>query len=566
MPRIARDLIYDVAPSCQIGVRSAEAKLFILKDPANVINMKESPVLIVGGGPVGLSLALSLARHGVRSTLFETKSEIDPHSRALGILPRTLEIFRTWGIYERFISEGILRTNVDFWVVGQTKPVAKVDLSVFARLSAVPGILILPQNRTEVLLLEAVKAAGLTETLPGHQAVSFQQESDGVSLEVTGPDGAAQTYRGQYLVGCDGSHSTVRESLGWELQGKTYPGRVLLADIRIRDERDQLPWPRLAPARGNVLVAARYQAEHWRILSTLEHNETEQAALESSSIDRRVHQLFGPGSYEHLWSNIFKIHCRTSPHFRQERILLAGDAGHVNSPAGGQGMNSGIQDAHNLAWKLARALAGADAETLLTSYEAERREAVINVDRYTDFLTRFGLLAPGIVQNAIGALFRTSTRMGLISHFAPKIGMLDTAYRHSPLVSGRGALVGHRAPDGDLIAPSGNSLRLLDLAGPQPVLLLFDDGRLPSWDVAGVAQYFVNISDLKIVLLLSNQAPSRPDAYRDGSSNGSLWNSWKVSGGAAALVRPDGYVGWMGPRPFPAELEHGVRTALGSSQ
>jgi 2-polyprenyl-6-methoxyphenol hydroxylase-like FAD-dependent oxidoreductase len=526
--------------------------------------MKESPVLIVGGGPVGLSLALGLARHGVRSTLLETKSEIDPHSRALGILPRTLEIFRTWGIYQRFISEGLLRDKVDFWIVGQTKPVARVDLSVFSRLSAVPGILVLPQNRTEALLLEAVKAAGLTDTLPGHQAMSFAQDKEGVSVEAPGPDGVAETYRGQYLVGCDGAHSSVRESLGWELQGKTYPGRVLLADLRIRDQRDQLPWPRLAPARGRFLVAARYQAEHWRIISTLEPNETEQAALESSAIDRRVNRLFGPGSYEHLWSNVFKIHCRTSPHFRRERILLAGDAGHINSPAGGQGMNSGIQDAHNLAWKLARVLAGGNAETLLASYEMERREAVINVDRYTDFLTRFGLLAPGYVQNAIGALFRTSTQLGLISRFAPRIGMLDTTYGHSPLISGRGALVGRRASDGDVIAPNGDSRRLLDLAGPHPVLLLFDDGRLPSWEVAQIAQTFTSINDLQIVLLLSNKAPGRPDAYRDASPNGSLWKSWNVSGGAAALVRPDGYVGWMSLRPFPAELESGVRTALGS--
>jgi 2-polyprenyl-6-methoxyphenol hydroxylase-like FAD-dependent oxidoreductase len=526
--------------------------------------MKESPVLIVGGGPVGLSLALGLARHGVRSTLFETKSEIDPHSRALGILPRTLEIFRSWEIYERFVSEGILRNEVDFWIVGQPKAVAKIDFSVFARLSAVPGILILPQNRTEFLLRDAVRATGLTETLPGHKAVSFEQDREGVSVEVSRPDGAAETYRGRYLIGCDGAHSTVRESLGWELRGKTYPSRVLLADVRIRDQRDQLPWPRLAPARGSVLVAARYQAEHWRILSTLEENDTEQAALEPAAIGRRVNRLFGPGPYEHLWSSVFKIHCRTSPRFRLGRVLLAGDAGHINSPAGGQGMNSGIQDAHNLAWKLARALAGGDAEALLASYEIERREAVINVDRYTDFLTRFGILAPGFLQHAVGTLFRTSNKLGLISRFAPKIGMLDTVYAHSPLASGTGHMVGRRASDGNLIAPNGDSLRLLDLAGPNPVLLLFDDGRLPSWDVAQIAETFRNINDLKIALVLSNKAPARPNAYRDGSTNGSLWNSWKVTGGAAALVRPDGYVGWMGLRPFPANLERGVRTALGS--
>jgi 2-polyprenyl-6-methoxyphenol hydroxylase-like FAD-dependent oxidoreductase len=523
--------------------------------------MNESPVLIIGGGPVGLALALGLARHGVRSTLFETKPAPDPHSRALGILPRTLEIFRSWGIYERFLSEGTLLTKVDFWIVGQTQPAAEVDLSFFARLSAIPGFLILPQNRTEALLLEATRAAGLTETLLGHKVLTFEQDKNGVSVEVAGPDGVTRNCHGQYLVGCDGAHSLVRNSLGWELQGKTYLSRVLLADIRIRDERDQLPWPRFAPVRGHVLAALRYQPEHWRIISTLQEHETEQAALESS--DHRVNQLFGPGSHERLWSSVFQIHCRTSPHFRRERVLLAGDAGHINSPAGGQGMNSGIQDTHNLAWKLARVLAGADADALLASYEIERRAAVINnVDRYTDFLTRFGLLAPGFVQKAIRALVRAGPRLGLISHFAPKIGMLDTDYRRSPLVSGSGAWIGRRAPDGDLIAPDGNSVRLLDLAGPRPVLLLFDDGSLPSWDVPGVAQFFADISDLKILRFSSCEIPGQPDVYRDGA-NGSLWNLWGGTGGTAALLRPDGHVGWMGRRPFPAELASGVRKALG---
>ena len=141
--------------------------------------------------------------------------------------------------------------------------------------------------------------------------------------------------------------------------------------------------------------------------------------------------------------------------------------------------------------------------------------------------------------------------------------MLDTAYRSSPIVSGNGAWVGRRAPDGDLIAPDDRLLRLLDLAGPGPVLLLFDDGRLPDWDVARVARYFTDIQDLKIVRISSSsKTPNQPDVYRDGP-NGTLWSSWGVTGGAAALLRPVGHVGWMARRPFPVELERGVRKALG---
>jgi 2-polyprenyl-6-methoxyphenol hydroxylase-like FAD-dependent oxidoreductase len=197
----------------------------------------------------------------------------------------------------------------------------------------------------------------------------------------------------------------------------------------------------------------RFKPRHWRLISTLNPGESEQAALAPSSIDTKVAQLLGEGSHQQLWSSVFHIHCRTSPHFRQGRVLLAGDAAHINSPAGGQGMNSGIQDVHNLAWKLARVLAGADAESLLTSYETERRETVLrNVDRY-------------------------------------------------------------------------------------------------------------NIDDLNVTLLARPNIPGAEGAY---VASESLWQIWNPFWGLAALLRPDGHVGWMERRPTLAQLEEGVRKALGS--
>src|SRR5215472_2068040 len=252
--------------------------------------MNEAPVLIAGGGPVGLSLALGLARHGVRSILFETKSEIDPHSRALAILPRTLEIFRGWGIYERFVAEGQLRTKIDIWVTGHSEPVAGIDLSVFRRLSAVPGVLILPQNRTEAILLNEVKKTGLTEVLPGHTVTGFQQDANGVSVDIAVSNSHTQVCRGQYLVGCDGAHSAVRRTLGWELQGKTYSARVLLADVRIPNHHEQVSGPLFAPVKRGVLAALCYEPGHWRIISTLDHSEEGKGSLGQSAIDRRVRQ------------------------------------------------------------------------------------------------------------------------------------------------------------------------------------------------------------------------------------------------------------------------------------
>src|SRR5262249_37884644 len=234
----------------------------------------------------------------------------------------------------------------------------------------------------------------------------------------------------------------------------------------------------------------------------------------------------------------------------------------INSPAGGQGMNSGIQDAHNLAWKLARVLAGADVESLLTSYETERRETVLtNVDRYTDVLTRYGVGAPELVRKVTSRLVSFLPRLGLLSLVAPRMGMLDTAYTQSPILSGQGHWLGRRTPDGELSAPDGSLIRLIDLARSQPVLLLFDEGRLPGWDPVGIKQVFHNIDDLKVTLILPPEVPRADGAY---VASEALWQTWNPSWGLAALVRPDGHVGWMERRPTLAQLEGGVRKALGS--
>src|SRR5213082_1661498 len=167
----------------------------------------EFPVIIAGGGPVGLALALGLARQGVRSLVLEKEPAIQPESRALGVLTRTLEIFRNWGIYDRFLEEGTLLVEAPIYRADRSAPIGTVNLSAMARHTATPGVLILPQNKTEAILLQCARETGMVDVRPGHPASIFEEDAAGVTVQVAPEGQPGYPVRGAYLVGCDGAHS-----------------------------------------------------------------------------------------------------------------------------------------------------------------------------------------------------------------------------------------------------------------------------------------------------------------------------------------------------------------------
>ncbi|MBI2203432.1 MAG: FAD-dependent monooxygenase [Candidatus Rokubacteria bacterium] len=520
-------------------------------------------MIIAGAGPVGLALAVGLAHHGVRSVVLEESPRLSEHSKAPGILSRTLEIFSAWGILDRFLSRGTLLRRPELWTPGRDTPLLTIDLSPLGGMTIVPGMLILPQNRTEEILFDVASASGLVDVRFGHRVTSFTEDGSGVTVSAVTTDDAAVEVRGAYLVGCDGPHSAVRDALGFELEGKTYPARLLLADVRPGDARDTLPWPRLAARGDGVLGGIRIETGLWRLIATVESRVTDEQATSRPHVASLVTTLLGPGPFELVWASTFRIHCRTSPRFRRGRVLLAGDAAHINSPAGGQGMNSGIHDAHNLAWKLARVLAGGHAEPLLASYEAERRPAILtNVDRYTDLLTRTVLLAPRVVRLAMLGVARLALGRSLTTtHVLRRAGMLDTKYDASPLISGRGRWLGARAPDARLGADNA-TVRLHGLAARDAAVLLFDDGRLPGWNVADVEHSLRGVSGVRVARLVASAGDATRTDFVD--LDGTVWRDWAPRPGTAALVRPDAHVGWMAERPTRDALVAGVRRALGA--
>jgi hypothetical protein len=336
-----------------------------------------------------------------------------------------------------------------------------------------------------------------------------------------------------------------------------------LADVRVTDARDELPWPRVTSHDGAVLGGVRIEPTVWRLIATLSPAVSDEQATRLSHVTPLVDALLGPGPFGLVWGSTFRIHCRNSPSFRRGRVLLAGDAAHINSPAGGQGMNSGIQDAHNLAWKLARALSGGNDEALLASYDAERRPVILtNVDRYTDLLTRGVLLAP----RAVRLGFLAMARLAFGHSFAQRrllrrAGMLDTRYRASPLISGEGRLLGARAPDAR-VTRDGASLRLHSLVARDAALLLFDDGRLPGWDAGDIGGRLRQVPGVAVVRVAGHERAARSGDVID--VDGAVWRQWTPRSGTTALVRPDAHIGWMSERPTMEELVAGTARALGA--
>ncbi|MBA4159219.1 MAG: FAD-dependent monooxygenase [Gemmatimonadetes bacterium] len=503
-----------------------------------------TPVAIVGAGPVGLSLALGLARHGVRSVLVERKESTSDRSKAPAIHVRTREIFRQWGIEERFLEAGVLRQSLILHSPAPgRRPLMSVDFSQLAVEAERPGLLVLEQAHTEKLLLEAVLESGLCEIRFATEVVGLVQGSGGATLTLHGFQGE-RSLDAEFVVGCDGAGSFVRVALGLPFEGVTYSVRPMLADIRIADERDALPWPRTHNGRSGLTTAIRLSPGLWRLIRIERGEPTQAEEVSAAEVNDRMTEVLGEGDFESVWASRFRIHRRSSPRFRVGRVLLAGDAAHVHSPVGGLGMNGGIQDAHNLAWKLAYALRGGDLDRLLDSYEVERRAVIVeSVSRYTDLITRSFLDSPAMMRQAAFTLFQVLLRSSRIRRMnLRRTAMLDLDYPASPLLDSRERAAGVRLPNPLLQAPDGTAVRLYDLLPNAPVML-----------------EMVEASHAEIDLPVEKVIRLGQGGYHDPSG---LLRRQLGSRTGWMLVRPDTHIAWARRRPD--GMRKAVRHALGT--
>jgi 2-polyprenyl-6-methoxyphenol hydroxylase-like FAD-dependent oxidoreductase len=340
-------------------------------------------VLIIGAGPVGLTLASALTAGGADVVLVERRAEGAGTSRAAVVHARTLEKLETIGVSEDLVERGVVVPR--FTIRDRDKALLTVDFDGLP--TKYPYTLMVPQNLTEELLLRRLHAVGGRVHRPCELA-SMIQDDEGVTATMT----TGETIRARFAVGTDGMHSTVREQAGIGFTGAPYEQSFVLADVLL-DWHLRIDEVRLYFSPAGLVVVAPLPGGRYRIVATLDEAperpglDDVQALLDARGPQRRPARVT-----EIIWSSRFRVHHRLADGYRAGRILLAGDAAHVHSPAGGQGMNTGIQDAIDLAGRLGAVLHDGAPVASLDAYEAERRPVAAKVVKFTDRLTRAATL------------------------------------------------------------------------------------------------------------------------------------------------------------------------------
>jgi 2-polyprenyl-6-methoxyphenol hydroxylase-like FAD-dependent oxidoreductase len=369
--------------------------------------MNRSDVLIVGAGPTGLVLALWLSKLGIRVRILDKTSAPGTTSRALAVQARTLELYRQLDLSDAVVRNGHRVGAANFWVKGE--PVARLPLTRIGEgLTPYAFLEIFPQDEHERLLIERLEKFGV-EVERNTELESFEDTGDGISVRLRLPDGQQEVCQACYLAGCDGARSMVRKTLDTGFPGGTYQQIFYVADVQARgptfngelhvdlDEADFLAVFPLA-GEGRARLIGTVRDERADRVESLQFEDVSSRAIEHMNV--QIDQV--------NWFSTYRVHHRVADHFRSGRAFLLGDAAHVHSPAGGQGMNTGIGDAINLAWKLKAVLRGEAQDGLLDSYEAERlafaRTLVDTTDRVFTFVSAEGSFA-NFVRTRIAPLF-----------------------------------------------------------------------------------------------------------------------------------------------------------------
>lgn len=405
-------------------------------DPSHIPS--QTQVIIIGAGPTGLSLAAQLLRYRIDFVILERNAHTTPLSKAVVVQARSLEIFDELGLSEKALQQGRLTTALNMFYKGRRK--AFVDINGLGEgLSPFPFALSLEQSKTEALLASYLA----DHQIPIHWQCTLsriEQNEKSVTACYTDASGAERSITGQYLVGCDGAGSLVRHQMNLAFEGDTVPKLFYVADVTLKSpvvNKDELFI--FLIKKGFVLFFPMEGAAHYRIVGILPDADADHQYTFDEVKGSVISQVAVPMQLESLrWFSTYKVHSRKAAQFSKGRCFIAGDAAHIHTPAGGQGMNTGIQDAYNLAWKLALVIRQKTDSTVLQSYNDERGENARHLLRTTDRL--FDMMAGTSSFWNFMRLKVFPLLAGLITSSAavkkrifPLLSKTGIAYPHSPL-------------------------------------------------------------------------------------------------------------------------------------
>jgi len=500
----------------------------------------KTDVIIVGAGPTGLSLACQLIRYGIDFVVVEKNESITPYSKALGVHARTLEIYEQLDLAKKAVDRGTIAGKVRLLEGGQI--IGEVNLSNIGEgLSAFPFMLVLEQSENERLLYEYLQAHG-GDVLWQSELASLSQDETSVTAHIKNSAGESQAITGKYLVGCDGPRSPVRHALGLSFAGNTFERLFYVADVRIdwKFTHDAL---HVCLARNAIVAFFPMPGkQRWRIVGAFPeefakdegevlYEEIEARIKEEAELDLDITRVD--------WFSTYRVHTRHVENFSSGRCFLAGDSAHIHTPAGGQGMNTGIQDAYNLAWKLALVIKGAAAERILDTYNEER---LPNAKRLLQTTDRMFNIAAGTdwLLNVIRTTVFPPMAKFILSidavkkRFFPLISQIGITYRD-------GSLSAHEG-DGNFKVRAGDRMPYFLVEGKS----IYDKLREPKFHLLTFSEgesNFVGDSETQPGDMKSNHA-DLVDRYVIPLER----NITELFGSAKpfnVFLRPDNYIGFI---------------------
>lgn len=500
-------------------------------------------VLVVGAGPTGLMLASWLARAGVKALVIDDKPGPVNESRALGVQARTMETYDMMGLGARALREGVPARGAAVWV-GHRRVVSAVLGEMGRGVSPHPYLFVMGQDRTERLLLDDLQAHG-GDVAYGTRLVSLAQDAERVTAEIELPDGQTVTVQARWACGCDGAKSPVRHALGLGFAGGTYPHRFFVADVTADGPLGEGELGLCATETGFLAFFPMLGHRHYRIIGIVPAAYADDPDVGIEAVRAGIERDSAMTLRQTHWFSTYNVHHRVAERFRRGRAFLLGDAGHIHSPVGGQGMNTGLMDAANLGWKLGAVIDGAADERLLDSYEPERmpfaRRLVATTDEIFTFVTTTSSWLSRLRTTLIPIGFGLGTHLPVLRReLYGLISQTRVAYHDSPLSCGQAGHVkgGDRLPWVHRRDGSSNYDVLTRL---QPHLQVY--GSVPG----PVEAYAAAHPGLPLVNFPADQ-PALDAGFEPG---------------AVYLVRPDGYVAYAATHFAPTAFEQYVRTTWG---